>query len=82
MTSSRANSFIPNEKVIFCLITFRVWRLSLTMNGNFCKSSPIRATSAVSRAVSVPAPPIAIPTVDAANAGASLMPSPTIATLL
>lgn len=41
MTSSRANNFIPNENVIFCLITFRVWRLSLTMNGNFVNRHPL-----------------------------------------
>ena len=57
-----------------------VCRLNLTIKGSFCKSSPIKATSAVSKAVSVPAPPIAIPTVEAANAGASLIPSPTMAT--
>jgi hypothetical protein len=32
MTSSRANNFIPNENVIFCLITFRVWRLRESNN--------------------------------------------------
>ncbi len=40
----------------------------------------IRTTSADSKATSVPAP-MAIPTSDRAKAGASLMPSPTIATV-
>ena len=63
-------------------IMFSAFRLSFTVNGSFLKSSPISATSAVSNAVSVPAPPIAIQQWEAANAGASLTPSPIIATLL
>ena len=39
------------------------------------------ATSAVSSAASLPTAPITMPTSAAASAGASLMPSPTIATL-
>ncbi|OPZ14344.1 MAG: hypothetical protein BWZ05_02356 [Bacteroidetes bacterium ADurb.BinA245] len=42
----------------------------------------INAMFAVSMAVSLPAAPIAIPTVLCANAGASFIPSPTIATFL
>lgn len=42
---------------------------------NHPKSSPFNATSAVSNAVSVRAPPIAISAVEAAKAGASLTPS-------
>ena len=57
-------------------------RLSLIVYGNCLKSSDIKAISAVSRAVSVPAPPIATPIVEAASAGASFTPSPTIPTLL
>lgn len=68
-------------RVILALIIFSDLRLSLTANGSLLKSSPINATSAVSIAVPVPAPPITIPTVEAANAGASLTPSLTIATL-
>ena len=49
-------------------------------NGTARRSSAISATSAVSMAASVPAAPIAMPTSAAASAGASLMPSPTIAT--
>jgi len=40
----------------------------------------MRATSAVSRAVSVPAAPMAMPTLARASAGASFTPSPTMAT--
>ena len=40
----------------------------------------MRATSAVSSATSVPAAPMATPTLAAARAGASLTPSPTIST--
>ncbi len=45
------------------------------------RSSFIRATSAVSIAVSLPMAPIAIPTLATANAGASFTPSPIIPTL-
>ena len=48
---------------------------------NLLKSEFINTTSDVSIATSVP-PPIAIPISAAARAGASLMPSPTIATTL
>ena len=48
--------------------------------GQVVRSSAIRATSAVSRATSDPAAPIAMPTVALAIAGASFTPSPTIAT--
>ena len=44
------------------------------------RRSDISATSALWRATSVPAAPIAMPTRAAASAGASLTPSPTIAT--
>jgi hypothetical protein len=43
------------------------------------RSSPIRATSAVSMATSAPMAPRAMPTSAVARAGASLTPSPTIA---
>ena len=45
------------------------------------RSFVINATSAVSIAAAVPATPIATPTSAAVNAGASLIPSPTIATV-
>ena len=57
-----------------------VARPSRSANGSFERSSDISATSAVSSATSVPATPIAMPTSAAASAGASLMPSPTMAT--
>ena len=80
ITSSKAMTFKTNEKVIFCLMVRKVLRLSLIRNGNLDKSSPIKVTSAVSKAISVPTTPMAIPTVATAKAGASLTPSPIIAT--
>ncbi len=67
---SKAIILIPMANVMFALMIFSVFLLSLTANGSLLKSSPINAISAVSMAVSVPAPPIAMPTVDAASAGA------------
>ena len=58
----------------------RVCRLSATTNGSRDKSSAIRATSAVSRATSLPPAPMAIPTEAVVKAGASFTPSPTMAT--
>ena len=57
-----------------------VLRLSRTKKGSWLRSSPIRTTSAVSMACAVPAPPMAMPTSARASAGASLTPSPTMAT--
>ena len=64
------------------------WRITATVrrewaisHGTFDRSSDIRATSAVSMAASLPAAPIAIPSVASAMAGASLTPSPTMATV-
>ena len=48
--------------------------------GRRVRSSLMRATSAESSAIALPAAPIATPMRAAARAGASLMPSPTIAT--
>src|SRR5699024_6058121 len=78
-TNNNANALITKEKVMFCLIIAKDLRLNLTVYGNLLKSSDINAISAVSNAVSVPAPPIATPTVDASSAVASFTPSPTIA---
>mmetsp|Transcript_60030 Transcript_60030/g.142093 ORF Transcript_60030/g.142093 Transcript_60030/m.142093 type:complete len:339 (-) Transcript_60030:260-1276(-) len=64
----------------FCLITRLVLRDRPTANGSCARSSAISATSAVSSATSEPAAPMAMPTVALAMAGASLTPSPTIAT--
>ena len=49
-------------------------------NGKWARSSAIRAASAVSRAMSDPVAPMAIPTVALAIAGASLTASPSMAT--
>ena len=51
------------------------------MYGTFDRSSRISAMSAVSMETSLPKTPMAIPTFALARAGASLTPSPTIATL-
>ena len=55
----------------------RAW---VSVSGRWRRSSPISATSAVSMATSVPIAPMAMPTSAVASAGASLMPSPTMAT--
>ena len=47
----------------------------------FAKLSSCKTMSAASFATSVPATPIAIPMFEALNAGASLTPSPVIATM-
>lgn len=49
-------------------------------SGRWVKSSPMMVTSAASIATPVPPQPMAIPTSATANAGASLIPSPTITT--
>ena len=67
------------EKEIFCFIIPSVLRLSFMMYASFPRSSAISAISAVSRAVSEPATPMAMPIVAEAKAGASLTPSPTMA---
>src|SRR5699024_3934050 len=78
MTRRSAITFNTKAKLMFCLIMDNARRLRLMVYGSLSSLSSIRAISAVSRAVSVPAPPIAIPTEDVARAGASLIPSPTI----
>ncbi|SPZ99951.1 Uncharacterised protein [Staphylococcus aureus] len=60
ITNSKAIILIPMANVMFALMIFSVFLLSLTANGSLLKSSPINAISAVSMAVSVPAPPIAM----------------------
>ena len=72
--------FFTNEIARFTLMLVRAPRLRRSAYGTFISSSAISAMSAVSRAASLPAAPITIPTSAAASAGASLMPSPTIAT--
>ena len=66
---------------MFCISTCAVARDRRTKVGILRRLSSIRATSAVSIAVSVPAAPIAKPMSARAKAGASLMPSPTMPTL-
>ena len=56
-------------------------RASCTVYGSLVRSSDISATSAVSMATSVPAAPMTTATLDVARAGASLTPSPTMATV-
>src|ERR1022692_3284421 len=55
-------------------------RAILMTSTTFRRSLPRRSTLALSRAISVPEP-IAIPTLASISAGASLIPSPTIATV-
>ncbi|SSS89214.1 Uncharacterised protein [Acinetobacter baumannii] len=68
------------EKMTFCLMIRFIFLDNLTASAMRGRSFFIRTTSAVSKATSVPSP-IAIPTDAVARAGASLMPSPTIATV-
>ena len=56
----------------------REWSIS---QGSFARSSVMSAMSAVSIAASLPAAPIAMPRLARAMAGASLTPSPTMATV-
>ncbi len=74
------SSFTPNENQMFWRIMASVlleWRIN---QASFERSSDIKAMSAVSMAASVPTAPIAMPKDERASAGASLTPSPTIAT--
>ena len=61
-------------------MTRRHQRAIAIVSTSLFRSLPIRTMSALSRATSVPEP-IATPTLAAVRAGASLMPSPTIATV-
>ena len=74
-STATALKIIP--KAMFHLMVRSILRLSSIRKGIFEMSSFMSAMSAVSRATSVPAAPIAIPTLAAARAGASLIPSPT-----
>ena len=75
--STRNTPLTAIDTPMFCLMIRRVSCESWIANESFERSSPMSAMSAVSSATSVPAAPIATPTVAAANAGASLTPSPT-----
>src|SRR5699024_4072372 len=48
ITNSKAIILIPMANVMFALMIFSVFLLSLTANGSLLKSSPINALSAVS----------------------------------
>ncbi len=77
--ASRTNTpFTSRETRTFCFMIPSAARESHTASASFGRSSRIRAMSAVSSATSVPAAPIAKPTEEAASAGASFTPSPTI----
>ena len=69
----------PRERPTFCSMIDLARRAWVRVCGRWRRSSPMRATSAVSMATSLPIAPIAIPTSAVARAGASLTPSPTIA---
>ena len=73
-------ALMPMAKLMFCTRMLRVRWLRLMNSGNLPSSSSIRATSAVSMAVSLPAAPMAKPMSACARAGASLTPSPSMAT--
>src|SRR3990172_5862013 len=80
IASARNSALVASDSVIFCFTARTARRPRAMAKGSLLRSSAIRATSAVSRAWSVPAAPIAMPMLDAASAGASLTPSPTMAT--
>ena len=77
--ASKTNTPLTSREMrTFCFMSPSAARESLTASASFGRSSRMRATSAVSSAASVPAAPIAKPTEEAASAGASFTPSPTI----
>src|ERR1700756_2238888 len=64
----------------FCRIIQRQSRASWTVSTNFARLFPISIISVLSRATSVPAP-MATATLASLSAGASLIPSPSLATV-
>ena len=79
---TRNTLLIPRAITMFC-ITIRFVAFATSMaSTSFDGSSVIRTTSAASIAASEPSPPMAMPTSARARTGASLMPSPTKASLL
>ena len=78
--STITTTFTPMAKAMFCQTMVRVFRARRKACANREGWSVCNTTSAVSIAMSAPAPPIAMPTLLKANTGASLMPSPTKAT--
>ena len=80
--SARNTAFSASEIAMFAWMLRTVARPRRSSVGELrSRSSAISATSAVSSAASLPAAPIAMPTSAAASAGASLTPSPTMATV-
>ena len=74
-------TFTPMAKIIFCFIR-RIVFLDICIAGNiFDGASFIMTASAASTALSLPSPPMAIPTSARASTGASFMPSPVKATV-
>ena len=69
---------MENDILIFIVVIIRLE--SASKCGNSFTSSSTRAMSAASTAISLPTPPIAMPTSAAFKAGASLIPSPIIQT--
>ena len=79
---TRNTLLMPRAITMFC-ITIRFVAFATSMaSTSFDGSSVIRTTSAASIAASEPRPPMAMPTSARARTGASLMPSPTKASLL
>ena len=70
-----------NAAAIFSAIILRARRANSSKNGMCLRSSFINATPAELVAMSLPESPMATPTSALASAGASLMPSPAIATM-
>src|SRR5699024_11087235 len=71
---------LGSDRVMFWLMIWRPWRAWSSARGSRRRSWPVKATSADSIAASEPVAPIASPMSAAGRAGASLMPSPIIAT--
>jgi hypothetical protein len=71
-TPMQSTTRVPTK---FCVMMARQRRATRNVSTNFERSLPMRMTSALSLATSVP-DPIAMPTFASTRAGASLMPSP------
>ena len=72
-------TIIVNANPIFTFMMRRAALAWAMARGRSRRSVPVSATSAEAIAASVPVAPMAMPTVAAASAGASLIPSPTMA---
>ncbi len=73
-------TLMTSEKVTFCQMMPMVRRPRRMRYSSRVRSLDISAMSAVSMAVSEPVAPMAMPMFASASAGASLTPSPTMAT--